>query len=315
MDTSLHIFKVLRDHRRLDILLSQELPMYSRSFLQKCLKQGLVTVDGQATIKNKLVVAGSEIAIKIHPTTTSNLVAEPLEGDKEFEVVHSSDDLIVINKPVGLVCHPGAGIHNQTLLNGLLYRFPELKKVERCGLIHRLDKETSGLLLVARHSVAHNYYTTLLKNKLVHRSYHAMVLGNIVSGGTISAPLGRDPYNRLRRAIKSDGKSAVTHFTVKNRYHGVSELEVVLETGRTHQIRIHLASKNNHIIGDKLYGKNSRIPKGLKPEIRSYLMSFKRPALHAYKLSFTPLNAKKPVTITQEEPTDYKELKSFIARQ
>lgn len=294
--------------KRIDSYLAQELSMYSRSFLQRCIEQDMVTVDGNTVKRNQSVHPNQIVVIRIETPITHQLAAEPVS----YEVLFEDDNILVVNKPAGLVCHPGAGNLNNTLLNGLIYDYPQLRHVERCGLIHRLDKFTSGILLVAKNPSAHNYYTQQLKERLIKREYLALVYGRIISGETISAPLARDPKNRLRRKISINGKQAITHFTVLNKNDAASELLVSLETGRTHQIRVHLESRRFHIIGDSVYSHNRRLPQKLPEEIRQALVAFPRPALHAYRLTFDRENISTKTVVEQPPPPDYVSLKQAI---
>lgn len=253
--------------RRLDAALAKLLPDYSRSVIKGWIERGQVTADTGSPLRPRsLVQAGQEYAIRGELAAAGAVEPEFVE----FGVVHADSELIVVNKPGGLVVHPGAGNPRGTLQNGLLYRFPELEAVPRFGLVHRLDAGTTGLLLVARTAAAHQRLTRDLQARRIRREYRAVTRGCPVAGGTIDQPLGRHPRDRLRRAVRPGGRRAVTHYRVLERFRANALVAVRLETGRTHQIRVHMAHAGYPLVGDSLYSRGGN--------------GFGRPALHAVRL-------------------------------
>jgi 23S rRNA pseudouridine1911/1915/1917 synthase len=266
--------------QRLDQALVEVLPMHSRARLQRWLKSGELLVDGAPAKPRQRVLGGERI----------RLDAELADGERwvpqivDFAVVHEDPQLIVVAKPVGLVVHPGAGNPDGTLVNGLLHRFPELGVLPRAGIVHRLDKDTSGLLAVARTLEAHTSLVQQLAAREMGREYLAVVENVPVSGATVDAPIGRDPRNRLRMAVTHDGREAITHFRVVTRFRAHALVRCALETGRTHQIRVHLAHEGFPLVGDALYGARGRLPESPPPELVDAIRSFRRQALHACRL-------------------------------
>jgi 23S rRNA pseudouridine1911/1915/1917 synthase len=219
-----------------------------------------------------------------------------------LNIVYEDDDIAIINKPVGLVTHPASGNPDSTLVNALLHHMPNNEHLPRAGIIHRLDKDTSGLLVVAKTLVAHHSLTKAMQAREIHREYECIVYGKLISGATIDEPIGRHPKNRLKQAIIDSGKSAVTHYRIIERFTDFTYLKVILETGRTHQIRVHMASIDKPIVGDQLYGGRLRIPKNTSAELKEFLLHYKRQALHAKRLQLAhpvthePLSFEIPAT-------------------
>ncbi len=266
--------------RRLDQVLADLFPEYSRSRLQQWVKEGRVRVDGKS-MRPKDKLQGIEL-IELDPFVEpeKRWEAEPIPLDIHYE----DDHIIVINKPVGLVVHPAVGNREGTLLNALLHHAPELAGVPRAGIVHRLDKETSGLLVVARTLEAQTALVAQLQERTMTREYRAVVTGVMTGGGTVEAPIGRHPVDRKRMAVTPNGKPAVTHYRVVERFRGHTDIRVRLETGRTHQIRVHMAHIRYPLVGDPVYGGRLKLPKGCSDELRQALRGFRRQALHAGKL-------------------------------
>jgi 23S rRNA pseudouridine1911/1915/1917 synthase len=270
--------------RRLDQALAELFSDYSRSRLQKWVRSGKVTVNGrQMTVKEK-VAAGDRIAL--HPVEVAVIADAPEAID--LHILYEDDDLIVINKPPGLVVHPAAGNPAGTLLNGLLHHDPSLETLPRAGIVHRLDKETSGLLVVARSQRAHKTLIDMLQKRDIHREYRTIVNGLMVAGGTVDEPIGRHPTQRTKMAVihNESAKPAMTDYRVLERFRAHCFLQVKLHSGRTHQIRVHMAHIRHPVVGDPLYGGRLRIPSGCSEALREALRTFRRQALHAFRLGF-----------------------------
>ena len=267
---------------RLDQFLVHIAPDYSRSRWQTSIKAGLVQINGNPARAKDHVYPGDNIRAQIAVDTETAASSQ----DIPLNIIHADTDIIVINKPAGLVVHPAAGNPDGTLLNALLHHFPETAQLPRGGIVHRLDKDTSGLLVVARNLRAHAHLVRQLQERSMGRTYLALCYRYITAGGTIDQPLGRHPRDRLKMAIREDGKDAITHYRIEERYGDIATLlRVNLETGRTHQIRVHLAAQHNPLVGDPLYGLANPPGKGIPADIRQALIDFPRQALHATALT------------------------------
>ncbi|MDQ3039308.1 MAG: 23S rRNA pseudouridine(1911/1915/1917) synthase RluD [Pseudomonadota bacterium] len=290
--------------RRLDGVLAELFPQYSRSRLSAWIKSGDVSVDG-AQIRGRDSVRGGE---QVTLTAIQDTQTHALPEDIPLDVVYEDADLFVINKPAGLVVHPGAGNPNGTMVNALLHRDPTLELLPRAGIVHRLDKDTSGVMVVARTLEAHTSLVAQLSSREVHRQYVAIVVGALVSGGTATGAIDRHPRDRLRMAVREDGKDAVTHFRLRERFRTHTALECRLETGRTHQIRVHMAHLKHPIVGDRLYGGSFKLPKGASEEFITGLRGLKRQALHAEVLEFRHPVSGEPVRCSAPAPPDIQNL-------
>mgnify|MGYP003451639926 CR=1 FL=1 len=301
---------------RVDQALAQLFPDYSRSRLSAWLKAGRVLVDGEVLRQRDPVRGGERVTLRVIEDTQVHAAAEAIAPDivywRHF-LQHSPDAVLVVNKPPGLVVHPGAGNPAGTLQNALLHHDPKLARVPRAGLVHRLDKETSGALVVARTLAAHTRLVAQLAERDVHRQYEAVVYGTMVAGGTVDAPIGRHPRERLRMAVVEGGRPAITHYRVRDRYRAHTLLQVKLETGRTHQIRVHLAHIRHPLVGDTLYGGGLKLPRGATPALAEALRAFRRQALHAEKLEFEHPSGRKLVSVEAPRPADLERLLAALS--
>lgn len=292
------------DQSRLDIALSSLLPEYSRARIQEWIKSKYVNVDGKFLKSKDKVATNQTINIKAHIKDTTKLEPQPIKLDIKYE----DQDIIVINKQPGLVVHPGAGNTSNTLLNAVLYHYPELSKLPRGGIIHRLDKDTSGLMIIARNLASHNKLVNDLQNREIKRVYEAIVYGEIISGNTIIAPIGRHPTKRTLMAVKDGGKDAITHYRIIKRFKSYTHIRVILETGRTHQIRVHMAYIGHPIVGDPTYTKKRNFSLKLDSNLRKRLEQFNRQALHARCLELHHPSTNKLFSWKTEPPKDMREL-------
>ncbi len=276
---------------RLDAVVADYFPQYSRSRLQTWLKQGKVTLNGEVVTKPRHTVLGGEwLEVEVQHEQATHVQAQPIALD----IVYEDESILVINKPAGLVVHPGAGNPDGTVMNALLYHYPSIREVPRAGIVHRLDKDTSGLMVVAKTVQAQTHLVDQLQRHDVERVYDAILVGNMIAGGTIDKPIGRHLTDRKKMAVRvSGGKPAVSHYRVAEKFRAHTHVKVNLETGRTHQIRVHMAYLGFPLLGDPVYGQRLRIPRQMMPEFVEILRNFKRQALHAGGLSLThPVSGK-----------------------
>lgn len=266
---------------RLDKALAELFPTYSRARLQQWLSEGQVLIDTTPRRRGKEKVQGGErvqLTAQLEEQVTWQAQSLPLN------LLYEDEAILVVNKPAGVVVHPGAGNPDETLVNALLHHAPELAQLPRAGIIHRLDKDTSGILAIARSLPAHTHLVAQLQQHQFKREYQAVVTGVFVAGGTIDAPIGRHPTHRTQMAVVTAGKPAVTHYRIIQRYRAHTHIRVQLETGRTHQIRVHMAYQRYPLVGDKAYGGRLHFPAGSSESLKQTLRTFPRQALHAETL-------------------------------
>lgn len=285
---------------RLDQALAAMFPEYSRSRLAAWVRAGSIRLDGRAVKPRERVAGGEEVVLEAEPEAAVESVPEAMPLD----IVYEDEAVLVIDKPAGLVVHPGAGNTRGTLMNGLIAHAPELAGLPRAGIVHRIDKLTTGLLVVARTLEAHTALTRALADHEVKRRYVALVQGVLTGGGRIDAPIGRHPVDRTRMAVREGGRPAVTHYTVRERFAAHTAVDVVLETGRTHQIRVHFAWKRHPLVGDPVYGGRLALPKGASDAVIEALRGFRRQALHAARLEFAHPVTGEPVVCEAPIPDD-----------
>jgi 23S rRNA pseudouridine1911/1915/1917 synthase len=294
---------------RLDQALAELLPEYSRSRLKSWIEAGEVLVDG-STRRPRDKVDGGE-AVEVAATLPAE--SEALPQAIPLRLVHEDKHVLVVDKPAGLVVHPGAGNPDRTLQNALLAHDPQLASLPRAGIVHRLDKDTSGLLIVARTLPAHTALVRMLEERAIHREYEAVCRGVMTAGGTVDAPIDRHPTDRVRMAVRGGGRDAVTHYRVIHRYRAHTHVRVQLETGRTHQIRVHMAHAGYPLVGDKVYGGRLTFPKGIGEPLREAVRTFPRQALHAARLRLEHPVRGKPIDVTSPLPEDLRHLLSVLA--
>ena len=285
---------------RLDIALAKMLPDLSRSKLTACIKSGEALIFGKK-FKPKDKVNGDEIVfLSINQNQNTLWSAE----DIPINIIFEDADIIVINKEFGLVTHPGSGNWSGTLANALLNYDPNLEALDRAGIVHRLDKNTSGLMVVAKNHKSQRYLVEQLQTHSVSREYSAIVYGHMIAGGTINEPLGRDHKDRVKQAVTRNGKEAITHYRVIDRFQNHTHVKAILETGRTHQIRVHLAFIGFPILGDSVYGGRKKFAAGTSESLKKEISKFSRQALHAEKLEFAHPASGKLVNYSAEKPKD-----------
>ncbi|TNH04993.1 23S rRNA pseudouridine(1911/1915/1917) synthase RluD [Testudinibacter sp. TR-2022] len=267
--------------QRLDQALAECFPDYSRSRIKTWIEQDLVQVNGAVVNKPREKVYGDEvILIEVEIEEENRFVAQPIA----LNIVYEDDDILVINKPKDFVVHPGAGNPDGTVLNALLHHYPQIAEVPRAGIVHRLDKDTTGLMVVAKTIPAQTRLVYALQKRRITREYEAVAYGIMTKGGTIDQPMSRHPTKRTHMAVHPMGKPAVTHYRIMERFRNYTRLRLRLETGRTHQIRVHMAHIAHPLLGDQVYGGRPRPPKGASEEFLTVLRNFQRQALHAVML-------------------------------
>jgi 23S rRNA pseudouridine1911/1915/1917 synthase len=270
--------------KRLDVVLAELFPEYSRSRLKLWIEQGQVLVNGNIARPKQKVSGDEEIRLFVQ-VIESETTCEA--EDIPLDIVYQDESILVINKPANFVVHPAAGHYTGTLQNALLYFDESLATVPRAGIVHRLDKDTTGLMVVARNLTSHKYLVEQIQLHEVIREYQAVVHGVMTGGGMVDRPIGRHPRDRIKMAVTESGREAITHYRLLERFREHSHIRVQLETGRTHQIRVHMSYLHHPIVGDPVYAGRQRVPAGASQELIDYLKAFRRQALHAWKLTFT----------------------------
>ncbi|PCJ31118.1 MAG: 23S rRNA pseudouridine(1911/1915/1917) synthase RluD [Gammaproteobacteria bacterium] len=296
---------------RFDQALAHLFPDYSRGQLTKWIKAGYVTLDKQQVRPRDSVLGGEHVIInatieKVDETWTAENIA--------LDIIHEDDDVLIINKEAGMVVHPGAGNHNGTLVNALLNHAPQLEGIPRAGIVHRIDKGTTGLLMIAKTLIAHNSLVLQLQDRSVLREYQAIAMGVMTSGGTVDENVGRHPIDRKRMAVTGAGKPAITHYRVEKRYRAHTHIRCKLETGRTHQIRVHMAHIRYPLLGDPVYGGRLRLPKGASEATKEALQGFRRQALHAGLLGFIHPGSDQEVSWRVDMPEDMQNILAALDR-
>ncbi len=296
--------------QRLDQALASLLPDYSRSRLKGWIEAGEIRVDGSIRRARDRVLGGEAVVLRARVEAATEAAPQAMPLELKFE----DRELFVVDKPAGLVVHPGAGNPDRTLQNALLALDPALAALPRAGIVHRLDKDTSGLLVVARSLSAHAALIRMLEAREIHRGYEGVVRGVLTAGGTIDAPIGRHRVDRVRMAVRDGGREAVTHYRVIRRFRAHTHVRVELETGRTHQIRVHLSHAGFPLVGDKVYGGRLAFPKGASEELRQALRGFPRQALHAARLAFAHPSSGRSLDFASPLPSDLRGLLDALAR-
>ena len=297
-------------NKRLDKVSAELFPDFSRTQIKKWILEGKIIVNGELSRPKEIVQENDEI--EVNPIEEKKVSWSAQEID--FKVHHESDDYIIINKPAGLVMHPGSGCYDQTLANGLIFRYPELVNLPRSGIVHRLDKDTSGVLLIAKNEQFRNYFIDQMQQRKVIKEYTAVVVGSTLGSFSIDEPVGRDKFNRTKMSIRPDGKEALTFVKSSKRVGNYSILDISIHTGRTHQIRVHLSSKKLPIVGDNTYDPGRSIAKDSSDKLIEIIRSFPRQALHARFLSFTCHKTKNEISFNIQNPLDMKNLISDIKK-
>lgn len=296
------------NNMRLDIVAARNVPEYSRTQLKKWILEGRVLVNNELYSPKDFVYAGDQIELQPHDEEKVSWEPE----DIDFEVCHDEKDFLVVNKPHGLVMHPGSGCHSGTLANGLLARYPKLINLPRSGIVHRLDKDTSGVLIVAKTESFRNFFIKQMQERRVTKKYIAISVGETIGSFEVNEPIGRDQKNRTKMSIRHDGKESISFIRLIENFNGYCLLDVSIETGRTHQIRVHLAHKNLPIIGDATYNSRKKIAKNSSNELIQCVRDYPRQALHAKFISFTHPTSNENFEWSIDMPEDMKSLKKML---
>ncbi len=306
------IIKLLSEEsagKRLDVVIAELFPEYSRSRLKIWIQQGQVLLNGKVA-KPKTKITGDE-ELQLTVQTIESEVACEAE-DIPLNIVYQDEDIIVVNKPAGLVVHPAAGHYTGTMQNALLHFDPSLAAIPRAGIVHRIDKDTTGLMVVARNLSSHKYLVDQIQQHEVIREYQAVVHGVMTGGGMVDQPIGRHPRDRIKMAVRENGREAITHYRLLEKFREHSHIKVQLETGRTHQIRVHMSYLRHPLVGDPVYAGRHRVPPGAQPDLLNYLQAFKRQALHAWKLTLIHPKHGEEVSFEADLPDDMTKLLSLL---
>ncbi|MES1954644.1 23S rRNA pseudouridine(1911/1915/1917) synthase RluD [Salinisphaera hydrothermalis] len=295
---------------RLDKTLAELLPDYSRSRLKQWLTNGDLTVDGGSPAPKTAVAGGEAVRLSV-PETPHDAEVEPERI--ALDIIYEDDSILVLDKPAGLVMHPGAGNRDGTLQNALVAHDPALAALPRAGIVHRLDKDTSGILVVAKTFAAHKQLIEDLAERTVKREYEAVAVGVMTAGGHVDAPIDRHPVDRKKMAVREEGREAVTHYRVISRYRAHTHIRCQLETGRTHQIRVHMAYARYPLLGDPVYGRRLSVPKDSSEAFAGALRGFKRQALHAATLGLTHPATGEAMQWSAPRPADFEQLLAALA--
>lgn len=291
---------------RLDVVLSELLPSFSRNKIQDAIKNGDATLDGKVPKIRDKVYGGENITITM--ILEQDYLNDAQAEDIPLDIIYEDDDILVINKPAGLVVHPAAGNHDGTLLNALLHHNEHAHLLPRAGIVHRLDKDTTGLMVVSKNLDAYYHLVEQLSDHSMGRTYHAIASGEMISGQTIDIPIGRHKTDRKKMSAQAIGKPAITHYRILDHYRGHTLIECQLETGRTHQIRVHMNFIHHPLFGDSTYGWRLKLPSKMTPEFAEELRQFKRQALHAKKLELTHPKTEKRMIFECDYPKDFENL-------
>ena len=306
------IIKLLSEEsagKRLDVVIAELFPEYSRSRLKIWIQQGQVLLNGEVA-KPKTKVAGDEELQLTVQSIESETACEA--EDIPLNIVYQDDAIIVVNKPAGFVVHPAAGHYTGTMQNALLHFDETLAAIPRAGIVHRIDKDTTGLMVVARNLSSHKYLVDQIQKHEVVREYQAVVHGVMTGGGMVDQPIGRHPRDRIKMAVRENGREAITHYRLLERFREHSHIKVQLETGRTHQIRVHMSYLRHALVGDPVYSGRHRVPAGAQPDFLNYLQAFKRQALHAWRLTFIHPEHGEEVSFEAPLPDDMAQLLKLL---
>ena len=286
-------------------------PEFSRSCLTQWIRDGFITLDGHVNPPKYKVKGGEQVKLAVEINERVEFAPEKIP----LNVVYDDQSILVIDKPRDLVVHPGAGNWSGTLLNGLIFHYPELVTLPRAGIVHRLDKDTTGLMVVAKTLQAHSNLVAQLQSRDIKRKYEAIVVGNLISGGSVDKPIGRHQKNRKLMAVSEKGKEARTFYKVIRRFQDFSHIGIELDTGRTHQIRVHMAHIGHSIVGDPIYSGRSRFPKGISDALKIAISQLKRQALHANSLELSHPISGKAIHCTSKLPNDVHLLLDCLSRE
>ena len=297
---------------RLDVVAAILFPEFSRNRLQYWIKQGALRFEGEVMRSRDKVCSGGLIVLEEQLDEKIDWIAQEIDLD----IIMEDDSIIVVNKPAGMVVHPAAGHKDGTLVNALLNHFPQLSKIPRAGIVHRLDQDTTGLLVVAKTLVAHNSLVSQIQERAMERQYCAVCVGVMTGGGTVNQPIGRHPRYRKKMAVAPErGKTAITHYRIARRFKHFSQINVQLETGRTHQIRVHMDHIRHPLVGDVIYGGKNKFIAGTSKKLIKEVNLFNRQALHAQTLSFRHPDTAQIVSFEAPIPSDLSNLLALLGEE